>query len=411
MLTTPRTFTAGIYIPSIHSVTHEFRGVSTVGAIIPFSIFVLGYAFGPIFAAPCSETFGRRIVYWTCIPCYAFFILGAGLAKTFPTLIICRFLAGLFGSPGVSIGSGVIADVWSAEERTVPMAAFVVAPFIGPTVGYVFFPLACVPGDLFDKERYKLTPVSRALVGGFVVKGKDWRWTQWTTLFFSVAIYISCLFMRETYKKTILARRARKLGLSHSSHQPITTQTALHFISVTLIRPMHMLLTEPVVGLLSLYVAFAFATVYAFYAAIPWTFERAYAFSISSQGLGFLSLTVGYVAAIGIILTLTRLLKERRRRKNAAIIENAGEAAVPASPEENLYLAMLGSPLLPVALFAFGWTARREVHWIVPMAAIVMLGGGTLLIFVSKFQYLYGFFPACKFSSESANLGDWFTGG
>lgn len=138
MLTTPRTFTAAIYIPSIHSLSHKFREVSTIGAIIPFSIFVLGYAFGPIIAAPCSETFGRRIVYWTCIPCYAFFILGAGLAKKFSTLIICRFLAGIFGSPGVSIGSGVIADIWRAEERTVPMTAFVVSPFIGPTVGYVF---------------------------------------------------------------------------------------------------------------------------------------------------------------------------------------------------------------------------------------------------------------------------------
>lgn len=39
----------------------------------------------------------------------------------------------------MSIGSGVIADIWRAEERTVPMAAFVVSPFIGPTMGYVFF--------------------------------------------------------------------------------------------------------------------------------------------------------------------------------------------------------------------------------------------------------------------------------
>lgn len=396
MLMIHRTFTAAIYIPSIHSLTHNFRELSTVDAIIPFSIFVLGYAFGPIIAAPCSETFGRRIVYWTCIPCYAFFILGAGLAKTFPTLIVCRFLAGIFGSPGVSIGSGVIADIWRAEERTVPMAAFVVSPFIGPTVGYVFFFWhSCLRTS--DKDRYELTPLNRALVGGFVVKTKDWRWTQWTTLFFSVVIYISCLFMRETYKKTILTRRARRLGFSHSSHQPISSQTALHFITITLIRPMHMLLTEPVVGLLSLYVAFAFATVYAFYAAIPWTFERAYAFSITSQGLVFLSLAIGYAGAIGIILTSARLLKERLRKRNAAVIENAGEA-VPANPEENLYLAMLGSPLLPLALFTFGWTARREVHWIAPMAAIVMLGGGTLLIFVSNFLSRNELFTACKSS-------------
>lgn len=259
---------------------------------------------------------------------------------------------------------------------------------------FFFLPFfASEPENFFDKCRYELTPINRALAGGFVVKTKDWRWMQWTTLFFSVAIYISCLFMRETYKRTIHTRRARRLGLSHSLRQPSSNQTALHFITVTLIRPMHMLFTEPVMCLLSLYVAFAFATVYA---AIPWTFEQAYTFSITSQGLVFLGLTIGYFGAIGIIITSARLLKERLRRRNAAVIENAGKA-VPANPEEILYSAMLGGPLFPVALFTFGWTARREVHWVVPVAAISMLSSGTLLIIVRKFHPFIDYLrTACK---------------
>ncbi len=131
-----RTFSATIYIPGIQDVSREFQ-VSRVAATVPFPIFVLGYAFGPIIAAPCSETFGRRVVYRACIPFYAVFILGSGLARTFPTLVICRFLAGLFGSPSLSIGSGTIADIWKPEDPTVPMVAFIAAPFVGPTMGYV----------------------------------------------------------------------------------------------------------------------------------------------------------------------------------------------------------------------------------------------------------------------------------
>lgn len=129
------TFSATVYLPGVQDVAHDFR-VSRLAAIVPFSIFVLGYAFGPIIAAPCSETFGRRLVYWTCIPCFAVFILGSGLSRNLASLIICRFLAGLFGSPGLSIGSGTVADIWKPEERTVPMAAFVAAPFVGPAIGY-----------------------------------------------------------------------------------------------------------------------------------------------------------------------------------------------------------------------------------------------------------------------------------
>ena len=128
------TFSATVYVPGIQDVAQEFQ-VSSLAAIVPFSVFALGYAFGPIIAAPCSETFGRRLVYWTSIPCFAAFILGSGLSQNLASLIICRFLAGLFGSPGLSIGSGTIADIWAPDERTIPMAAFVGAPFVGPTVG------------------------------------------------------------------------------------------------------------------------------------------------------------------------------------------------------------------------------------------------------------------------------------
>ena len=104
-------------------------------AIVPLSLFVVGYALGPTIAAPCSETFGRRLVYWTSIPVFAIFVLGTGLSRTLPALAICRFFAGFFGSPGLTVGSGTVADIWSLEERTVPMAAFLAAPFVGPTIG------------------------------------------------------------------------------------------------------------------------------------------------------------------------------------------------------------------------------------------------------------------------------------
>lgn len=137
------TFSGTIYLSSVQHVVQEFR-VSNVAALVPFSVFVLGYAFGPMIAAPCSETFGRRLVYWTCIPCFAVFILGTGFSQNLASLIICRFFAGMFGSPGLSIGSGTVADIWKPEERTIPMTAFVAAPFVGPTMGY-----AALPHELF----------------------------------------------------------------------------------------------------------------------------------------------------------------------------------------------------------------------------------------------------------------------
>ncbi|MCJ1463530.1 hypothetical protein MMC07_002138 [Pseudocyphellaria aurata] len=351
------TFSATVYVPGVQSVAHEFR-VSNVAAVVPFSLFVLGYAFGPVIAAPCSETFGRRLVYWTSIPFLALFLLASGLSQNLASLTIYRFLAGLFGSPGLSIGSGSVADIWKPEERTIPMAAFVAAPFLGPSMG--------------------------AIIGAFVVQGSGWRWTQWIAVFLAVVVYFPSFFIRETYKKTILSRRAHKMTLAPRSitqrlSRP-SIQTARYFVTVTLTRPIHMLFTEPIVGLLSLYVAFTFAVVYAFYPAIPQIFAQVYGFSTTSQGLVFLGLTVGYTAAVATIIFTARVQKKHRR--NIASNKEGGNAMV--VPEKSLLLAMMGGPVLPVALLLFGWSAKPTIHWIVPMIGITMYGWGTLLVFVSS---------------------------
>ena len=234
----------------------------------------------------------------------------------------------------------------------------------------------------------------RALIGSFVVESKGWRWTQWTTLFFAIVIYIPSLFIRETYKKTILARRAGLLLLSRDVSLRTPIQTARFFITITLARPMRMLFTEPIVSFFSLYVAFACAIVYAFYAVVPWVFVQVYGFSVSSQGLVFLGLTVGYVGTVGTIIVIARLRKTRHKGRTASN-EDGGKTA--STPEGSLHLAMVGSIALPVCLFWFGWSANKNVPWIVPIIAITIYGWGTFLVFVRNSYSrldLYNFHPS-----------------
>ena len=112
----------------------EFH-VSTTVSLLPYSLYTLGIAFGPITAAPFSETYGRRVVYACSIPIFAAFIAGAGASPNISSLIICRFFAGLFASPGLALGSGTIADVWPAASRAIPIAVYSTMPFMGPAIG------------------------------------------------------------------------------------------------------------------------------------------------------------------------------------------------------------------------------------------------------------------------------------
>ena len=130
------TFAASIYAPGIDQVSKEFN-VSTTVAILPLSLYTQGLAFGPLVAAPLCETFGRKILFLTTTPIFGLFILGSGLSRDIASLVICRFFAGVFGSPAISNASATIIDYSAAKNRAVPLAFYYSIPFFGAIFGWV----------------------------------------------------------------------------------------------------------------------------------------------------------------------------------------------------------------------------------------------------------------------------------
>ena len=72
------------------------------------SIFVLGYALGPLFFGPISEVFGRSRVLQLSNLFYLCWNLGCGFAQNKVEFFIFRFLAGIGGSAPLAVGAGVI---------------------------------------------------------------------------------------------------------------------------------------------------------------------------------------------------------------------------------------------------------------------------------------------------------------
>lgn len=161
---------------------------------------------------------------------------------------------------------------------------------------------------------------------------------------------------------------------------------------------MRMLLTEPIVGLFSIYIAFNFAVLFGFFNGVLYVFETTYGWNIAAASLPFLSVGGGVVASTGLFLLIDRRVWQYKRRR--AISVNAG----PLPPEERLYGAMVGSCLLPVGLFWFAWTARPSVHFIVPIIALAFFGAGNLLVFDAAVLYLIDCYGAgASASAMSAN--------
>jgi MFS family permease len=98
-------------------------------------MYVVGLGFGPALAAPISETYGRLIVYRVSLPISMLFTLGAGFSNSLASLLVCRFFAGLTGSPVLSVGAGTNADLFPPKTRANATAAFLLAPFLGSAIG------------------------------------------------------------------------------------------------------------------------------------------------------------------------------------------------------------------------------------------------------------------------------------
>jgi MFS transporter, DHA1 family, multidrug resistance protein len=369
------TMGASIYTPGHEQVKAEF-GVSTTVSLLPLSSYTLGLAFGPMISSPLSETFGRKFVFLLTLPLFDVFVLGFGLARNIASLIILRFFAGMFAAPGVSMAAATIADYMAPRRRAMPLAFYYTIPFIGSSIG--------------------------PLIGAFVVSARGWRWTAWIILIIAAAFHPPALYLRESYKPIILARRARARNVQGPSgpSQLTLRETLRTFIRTTILRPLHMLTTEPLVGFICLYCAFQFALLYTFVVASPWTFARVYAFTPRQQGLTFLGLVAGCVVAPCVLIAVDYFLYQprlaRKRNDPDPAVRSAG-----LPPEDRLFAALYGSLVLPVGLFWFGWSARPDIPWISPVVAQGVAMLGSILIYVPCNFYMLDVYGA-KYGASSS---------
>ncbi|RMD42315.1 hypothetical protein DV735_g2811, partial [Chaetothyriales sp. CBS 134920] len=355
------TFGSSIISPGTREIAQEFN-VSTTAAILALSLYVLGLALGPVISAPISETFGRRSVYLYLFPPSLFFTLGAGLTHSFAGLLICRLLAATLCSGCLAVGAGSMSDIWFPKHRAAAGAIYMLVPFLGPALG--------------------------PSVGGYVALYKGWRWTQWCILFLGTFTYIVALPQRETYKKIILQQRAKKFNLPPPPNTiPAGWQRTKFFLTVSLFRPINMIFTEPIVCFLSLYTAFNFSVLFCFFAAFPVVYQspypdiQIYHMNTGQAGLIFFGLGIGNLASTAVSIWLDLITYQRKFTKLDSDGQHALAGSSPLQPEERLINAKIGSFLLPVSLFWFGWTARPNIHWIVPTLATIPFAAGNLLMY------------------------------
>jgi MFS family permease len=324
--------------------------------------------------APLSELFGRQILFVTTYAALTAFNAGAAGAQNSWTLIILRFFAGSFGSSPLTNAGGVIADMFPAKQRGVAMSLFAAAPFLGPVLG--------------------------PIIGGFLGMNAGFRWVLGFLAAFSGAVWImGSLLIPETYAPVLLRRRAERLSkLSGKVYRsqididqgPVSLKNSF---KVSLSRPWILLFREPIVFLLSLYMAIVYGTLYMMFAAFPIVYQQSRGWNQGVSGLAFLGIMVGMLIAV--VYTLW---------DNKRYVKTSDNHNGFAPPEARLPPCLIASVAIPVGLFWFAWTNYTSIHFMASIAAGVPFGFGMVLVFLGIMNYLidaYTIFAASVLAANS----------
>ena len=87
-----------MFAPGVPRVMAEFHSTDSTTSTFILSIYVLGFAFGPLLVAPLSEIYGRAPLYNIGNLLFTIFTVGAALSNSIGMLMAFRFLMGLAGA-------------------------------------------------------------------------------------------------------------------------------------------------------------------------------------------------------------------------------------------------------------------------------------------------------------------------
>ncbi|RAH51503.1 MFS transporter [Aspergillus brunneoviolaceus CBS 621.78] len=345
--------------------------VSLEVATLTCSIMVCGFAVGPLLWSPLSEIIGRRPVYIISLVLYTIFNIPCALSPNIGGLLACRFLCGVFSSSGLSLAGGTIADIWSIEERGMAIAFFAAAPYCGPVIG----PIVC---------------------GWITVGSGRLDLFFWTNLAFAGAVGILVGLVPETYAPVILKRRAARLR-SETGNPHIITEQEQHkpslkeIVRTSLIRPITMILTEPVLDLMCMYIVLIYSMLYAFFFAYPVIFGKLYGYNDGQIGLMFIPILIG----AGFSLIFTPLLEKQ--------FHQICSRRAP-TPEDRLIGALIGAPFVPIALFILGATSYKGIIWVGPASSGIAFGFGMVLCYYAVNNYIIDSYQKYAASALAAKV-------
>lgn len=127
-----------MFLPGLPDIRNDFQ-TTTSDAQLTLSMFMIGLAFGNLFAGPISDSTGRRKPLIIAMIIFTLASLGIVFVHNIWLMVALRFLQGVTGGAAAVISRAIASDMYSGNELTKFMALLMlvngIAPVVAPTIG------------------------------------------------------------------------------------------------------------------------------------------------------------------------------------------------------------------------------------------------------------------------------------
>jgi hypothetical protein len=255
----------------------------------------------------------------------------------------------------MTLGGGVISDLFPVTQRGLANSMFTIGPLFGPILG--------------------------PLLGGFISQRAGWRWVYWVLLAAcGMSTVLVMLLCRETNaavllrKKTKLLRKSTGRNDLMSAYDASSTnrgRTPLRLLADGTTQPLQFLFTSPIVPLLAIYMSFVFGLLYLLLTTVTGVFKDTYDWNLEICGLAYLGLGLGFAIGLGVVAHTSDATVTRLTKANGGVYK----------PEMRLASCIIFAFFVPISFFWYGWATEQRAHWIVSILGLAPFGFGMMGIF------------------------------
>ncbi|RDW65764.1 uncharacterized protein DSM5745_09503 [Aspergillus mulundensis] len=336
---------------------HDF-GVSKMTLLVAFSLmYQLGQAVGGLVIPPSSDLFGRRMPYLLSCALFSVSCLVVGIAPHISAVFVGRFFSGLASAVPSVVVSGTVEDQFNTERRVWIVLLWNAAATAGLAFGPVY--ASCI------------------------IEASSWRWIFYSAAIGTAAGNVLLLGIRESRPSKLLAQKIAILRTRYPAaelmyHTPDPFPTFRVFVEIVLVRSTVMMVTEPVLIIISSISAVSWGIIYLFTESLTAAFTEL-GLSRTEASWPFLALIIGVLLDAVPHIWEVKTLRAKRERK------------IRIEPEDKIFGFTYGTIALAAGLWWFYATtppARSSAHPLLPTAALIPIGFGVNEIAYTLSGYL-----------------------